>query len=741
MSSSVPTEEHLNAQTHQIEEATKLAFDDSKYFDQVLDTIATISISQPIDNYIIQSHCLEFVYQAYYLRKIQSFELRCNNSTKIIDMLSRLIMVEESDQVHNRLPKYKITERCIEILSSTYDLMFYRFIDHPDKPLWATLCKTRDFVVSQWPSAYPLLSYNRDADWYRSISCKNATIRLIGKVIATHLPPASSSRDKKVKDMNDISIALVDKDHPFLYNSNIGSQGQALLDRLFSTVNDDILIPTAVFSAVVSVLMTLFRLRPNVVSSKFLSFILGYEAQLKRDPKFEADKLKLRMNRRFNDRLDKIIISLLLNRGFINKDPSLKARFENKLRYLVDKTAELRKKSILEDSEDDEDEDEVQRLRKRRKLADKDNKMHEPIDFYNECRIARANDYKSIYSLLKPGDALENFDMSTISPDMLSKMVIAALSKVDIQKLAKGLGLASDRYIEIMTRDDYMFAGNADLGDENEGDDTYDPSAVVKSESKIPSDDDDEDDVFSEEDVYSVPLPKTLDINQKKVQIKSIIDNFIRLASQNVDDNTDEPISGNNLSKVAISKWKSDSWIKILSRLATRGTILNEEISNYIREAIFEYFQVDIKDGLTGVIEWLNEEYYNESIKSEDAGNEETHTTYTHYTGKVLDTLIPFLDPSDRKVFIRLLSELPYLSKEMILKIRSVCADPARSKLGFQSVLYLMMFRPPLFQGCIDLLKEMYVEADNKNNEQLKNSCLKYLKKYAPKEIPATDGS
>ncbi|VEU23716.1 DEKNAAC105043 [Brettanomyces naardenensis] len=735
------TEEQLKAQTHQLEEAAKLAFDNNEYFDQVLNTIVDISLSQPISNFTIQSKCLDFIYKAYYLKKIKSFDLRCKSSTKLIDMIARLILVGENDEAHHKLPKYRITERCIEILSVSYDLMFYKMINEPDKEQWSKLARLRDFIVSKWPSSYPLLPYNRDTDWSRSSSCKNAIVKFMGKVIQTHLPPPSSrEKNNNNNNIDDISIAMVNKDHAFLYNSNIGTLGQALVDKLFAALNEEILIPTAAFSAMLSVLMTLFKTRPNIVSSKFLNFVLGYEAQLKRTPKFEKDKLKIKMNRRFNDRLDKIIISLLLNRGFINKDPSLKSRFENKLRYLVDKTSEQKKRNILEDSDEDEDEDgaEIQRLKKRRKL-DNMEVAEEPVDFFNESKFPRAHDYRSIYSLLKPGDALEDFNMSSISPDMLSNMVITALSKVETRRLVKALSLVSDRYIEVVTRDDYE---NADEGEgEREAiptDVAYDPtSANVKQEIGVKNEEDEEDG-FNEEEAFSLPLPKALDINQKKQQMKAIINNFIKLASLDVKEQSDESSTGNDLGKVAISKWKSDSWIKILSRLVTRGTIANEEMSRYIREGIFNHFQTDIKDRLVSVIEWLNEEYYSETVKNEEptvATADEAHNIYLEYTGKVLDALIPFLDTADRKIFIRLLSELPYLNKDLISRIKSICTDPVRSKLGFQSLLYLIMFRPPVFDDCISILKELYAEANEKNNEPLKAASLKLLSKYAPKEI------
>ncbi len=161
------------------------------------------------------------------------------------------------------------------------------------------------------------------------------------------------------------------------------------------------------------------------------------------------------------------------------------------------------------------------------------------------------------------------------------------------------------------------------------------------------------------------------------------------------------------------------------------------ELFNF--ETLFDYFKTDLKSNIDGIIEWLNEEYYSTNIISTSSSKKEDDDeispdseTYLHYTSLIMDNLIPFLESADRKIFIRLLSELPYLNKELIFRIRSLCSDPVRSKLGFQSLLYLMMFRPPVSSSCIELLKDMY--QDSGNNESLQAECLNYLKKYAPEE-------
>lgn len=94
-----------------------------------------------------------------------------------------------------------------------------------------------------------------------------------------------------------------------------------------------------------------------------------------------------------------------------------------------------------------------------------------------------------------------------------------------------------------------------------------------------------------------------------------------------------------------------------------------------------------------------------------------------------MDTLIPFLEMGDRRIFIRLLSEVPYLNAELVGKLKSLCIDPERSALGFQSLQFLVIYKPPVKSVCLEILKDFY-----ENNEDLKERALGLLKKYLPEE-------
>ncbi|SGZ55384.1 CIC11C00000001847 [Sungouiella intermedia] len=67
----------------------------------------------------------------------------------------------------------------------------------------------------------------------------------------------------------------------------------------------------------------------------------------------------------------------------------------------------------------------------------------------------------------------------------------------------------------------------------------------------------------------------------------------------------------------------------------------------------------------------------------------------------------------------------------MVGGIKSLCADPARSKLGFLSLQFLIMYRPPAKEACIAVLREL----SDGDQADLKVEAEKLLNKY---EVPSS---
>lgn len=408
--------------------------------------------------------------------------------------------------------------------------------------------------------------------------------------------------------------------------------------------------------------------------------------------------------------------------------------------------------------------------------------------------IGGSSSYSSLFTLTDQNNELNKFDVSLLNNDILTQLIILAINKTNTERLSTALNVIGERYKTIINRngedgidstsdshrnkrirlsgpgqaDPFSLNGNGSSGN------SY--SSLSASATPAPNiDERSYGNLIMPTFEYVLPEPKLLTFEEKKQHLNLIISNYLKLANskalQTLINNQDESAPENNsttkngntgagegiikMSKVAIPKWEKNSWAIILIRLATRGLYNgddegeNQELSDLVRNALFTYFLESIHSRMDVVIEWLNEEWYSEYVKAEakliqqqkDENNGKDKTadeivkeirtpTYIHWTTKILDTIIPFLETKDRKIFIRLLSDLPYLNKEIILKLRSLCIDRLRFNLGLQSLQYLIMVRPPVKDICIEMLEGLCLT--EKDNEELVAAARKLLKKYAP---------
>jgi len=104
-----------------------------------------------------------------------------------------------------------------------------------------------------------------------------------------------------------------------------------------------------------------------------------------------------------------------------------------------------------------------------------------------------------------------------------------------------------------------------------------------------------------------------------------------------------------------------------------------------------------------------------------------------HYDSWVLHLLsgiLPYLDARDVKILIRFLSEIPEVTLQIIRLVQTLARDPERINLCVQALHYLIMFRPPSRDICLNALEEMY-----NIYEEARPAVSKVLKKWRPELI------
>ncbi|CAB4255335.1 similar to Saccharomyces cerevisiae YAL043C PTA1 Subunit of holo-CPF, a multiprotein complex and functional homolog of mammalian CPSF [Maudiozyma barnettii] len=359
--------------------------------------------------------------------------------------------------------------------------------------------------------------------------------------------------------------------------------------------------------------------------------------------------------------------------------------------------------------------------------------------FFNTSPVATNNSYGSVFSLMNSGDSQQ--DLSQYPQEILAKLATEAIFRASTTNLISGLSVVASRYTDLMSKTTNNSTGNNDNkrkldNDEiTNGHDMKRPKTEddinnnIKTE-KFPSDDNElevdelDENVNGDFDIVKfLGKPQPISDDHKLEMAKRIIKKIM-----NIKDNTFSPQLTSSklespLEKVKLLDWNNkESWYHILIRLATRGTTDSPEISDLIRSELLSYILTDFQSTISIVIEWLNEEWYSTYILK--LGDPDVNN-YTKWSLKVLEDLVPFMENQHRRIFIRLMSELPRLEQAHFDKTKSILLDPGRSALGFQTLKFLIMFRAPVKNSIKNLLEQV-MQDDPSLQEQVQPILDKY---------------
>jgi symplekin len=182
-------------------------------------------------------------------------------------------------------------------------------------------------------------------------------------------------------------------------------------------------------------------------------------------------------------------------------------------------------------------------------------------------------------------------------------------------------------------------------------------------------------------------------------------------------------------------------YLQFLVRLATRvpiGLEVEDEKTNAmgynyadaIRERLLQYVMQGWKTRIDVAITWLTDEWMTDTVvaqekakktskcadeaKENGAKKEMDLPHYTRWLHKLLDELSAFIGAElpEVKILIRLLSEIPHVSREVIEKVKRLAEDPERIGLVVPALRYLVLYRVPVREMCLDAMENMYREFD-----------------------------
>ncbi|KAJ6257719.1 hypothetical protein Dda_7507 [Drechslerella dactyloides] len=390
---------------------------------------------------------------------------------------------------------------------------------------------------------------------------------------------------------------------------------------------------------------------------------------------------------------------------------------------------------------------------KRTKYARNDEGEYTPTPPPPTIQVQPSNGttYKTLFTLT--GDqALSNFDVSQLPIDMAAQITLATMFSVNQEALEASVAAVRQRLASLVQAaakippTSQPQAPQLDDDDDDytpaEGNNTGTQAPRIGTEGVVYSEDSDDSyeikdlvPTTAESKAAAMDLVKMPDLSPAQIQeaCEGTLDRMFETIST-----LDKPAKKERagFSRLAAASWDRDSWITVLSRLSTRGLsgidadiqavatenrMHYETLSSQIRQKLYLYIMGDFRTRMDAAVSWLNEEWYNDKLQALAARKDEDMTPlepqYAKWMAKVMDGIFPYLETTDRNIFLRFLSELPAIPAAVLGNIRGLCLDPERSNLGF------LAFQ----QEVLDIVEELW-----HNHNDVKNAARKLLVKFRP---------
>lgn len=472
-------------------------------------------------------------------------------------------------------------------------------------------------------------------------------------------------QSKQPSHRGDVSLANVPSGHPLIEPVELLAEASGLLDRLLSYFTEpdlDVVYFQASFNAVLSLVQSRPSLGPKIVPA-----ILAFDPNRKRHScSIEAVDLALK----YVDKSLQLELGALAHHNMVPQYTSGIQRFLAKISE-GRANASLRKRAAeVEDSP----------MAKRVRLADAD------MPLITTTRLPGGGvPLSDLYSLVDADNALAKFNARDLQLNVAIEIAMSSLSQANQTLLDNCLSIVSKRYDSVPESGRVV---------KRPSDDTPPPA----QEALAPA-------APEEFDISNPPKFTPEQIATRTVELVG------RLEAAAKDAPAEEKLEGvDALRRSVLEKWTANAWIFVASRAVSRGVPADSVVATAIRDHLYNYVITDFRARLEVMVWWLSEEWYAEYVLAENAPEDSAKSIYYQQVGRIVDQVLPRLEMSDSRTLIRFFSELPDLNRDIIFKLRGICQDPERSGLGFRTLKFLILFKPPTKEACLDLVAELYKE-------------------------------
>ncbi|KAL8730259.1 MAG: hypothetical protein Q9181_004726 [Wetmoreana brouardii] len=654
------------------------------------------------------------------------------------ERLSVLVLQTLKELLEASAQDNSVVKSVIQAAASIYGLVFrYMYvpacpppISNPhDSPTWDRMAAIKSNVFRRWDTA--------------SGGIRICCIKFVQGVVQVQTPGGIA--DPRRSEYNEISLALVPRDHPLIPPSRLEPEALGLLDRLLNVFHEDT-SDAILVNATLNCLGTLIRTRPNA-ANKIINAILNFNPlRQANSPMTPRTKVQIRSM----ERTTRTVLMNVLRRN--ENGP-----FAGRIRQYIDRLTQARFDAFDEGS-------------RKRGLP---SEPTDGLDNAKRMRLGAELSERPVPPALPPGPVshaqlftltadrgLTSFDVTQLPIDLVVRITLPVLHHIELSALDAAISAVRSRYLGLKkTQAAQSQAPTQTVGeDEDDYEPDFEPTReqVLNQTNNLPL----EVPLPEPPDLalgpFKLPQPPPLTAEETERVGKGTISRVFSMMNV-LDDPSVTKRQKPGLNRLAGSNYDRDAWMTVITRLATRAsagleedhTSDNEEedskaivakqnstrsLSDGIRETLWKFIIEDFRARIPIAISWLNEEWFNDriQIQSQDGqgdGKRRSKGNYEYWMLKVLDSILPFLDAKD-KVLIRFLSEIPALDEKVLDRVKGLARDPERVTLAVNALHYLVLVRPPVRDICIDALEDLW-----RNYDDAKLPTSKVLKKVRPEVL------
>ncbi|KXL49112.1 hypothetical protein M433DRAFT_159016 [Acidomyces richmondensis BFW] len=643
-----------------------------------------------------------------------------------------------------------IVKSAIQCAASVYPLILRHAIDDRDnEAMWSKMTNIKLSILQRMDSA--------------PAGVRICCIKFVAQVVQVQTPGLIA--DPRRPEKNEISLALVPRDHPFLSPSILEAEASGLLDRLLGVLQDndtDALVVTATLNSLSSLVQ-----RRATVAVKILTTVLNFNpiALVRDQPLKGKEKIAVKS-------MTRTTISFLLNVFKRNPSHPLAGRLQQRTEQLRQALSEAFVDGISGKRKPEPD-DSVEGLEDAKRRCIKQETVNSTgLESTASYPLPQGPVTLAQLFTLNESTSTNAFHVELLPPSMMAQVLTPLLQTVDPKRLVDAVNATRHRYLDLERDPPASLPGTTE-GDEDE----YDPSAELTDEvqeaSQVMP-------MLPQNNSQGIPsiitqlkAPPPINNEERRecsqLTVQRVFETLAELDKDQKQDKGGKRLHDEHgFGRIASLSRQREWWVTLLTRLATRAPFelsdktqgikqenhdrdlvrgQNFDLADYIRNRLSSYIMDDWRRRLDVAVAWLNEEWYSDCLAhrfqqstSMTNGNKyarfrpltepEHLPNYMRWSISLLRQLTLYLDARESRYLIRFLSEMPHLTKEHLeVSVGKIAEDPERVGAASQAILYLCMFRPPVRDVVLNVAVDIWRGMD----EEGRNGAMgKVIQKWRP---------